>query len=43
MKSYRDIESKGYRNYKLNKEKVFEKSKQLIFNSKCILNVEIIE
>ena len=43
MKSYKDIERKGYRNYKLNKEKVIEKSKQLILNSKYLLNVEITE
>ena len=43
MKSYKDIERIGYRNYKLNKEKVIEKSKQLILNSKYLLDVEITE
>ena len=42
MKSYRDLENMKYSNYKLSKEKVLNKSKQLLINSKYLLNIEII-
>ena len=42
MKSYRDLENmKYYNTYKLSKEKVLNKSKQLLINSKYLLNIEI--
>ena len=41
MKSYRDLENMKYNNYKLSKEKVLNKSKQLLINSKYLLNIEI--
>ena len=40
MKSYRDLENTKS-NYKLCKKKVLDKSKQLLINSKYLLNIEI--
>jgi hypothetical protein len=43
MKSYRDLENTNYKNYKLDKENVIKKSRQLLVNSKYLLDIEITE
>ena len=43
MKSYRDLENNKYKNYKLDKESVIKKSRQLLVNTKYLLDIEITE